>query len=52
LVPSLLLEAARQRTYDGMQRKARTGQVTGGAVFGYRNVERCVSMVGALMSSA
>ena len=32
-------EKARQRTYDAMQRKARAGQVTGGAVFGYRNRE-------------
>lgn len=30
-------EKARQRTYDAMQRKASAGQVTGGAVFGYRN---------------
>jgi DNA invertase Pin-like site-specific DNA recombinase len=32
-------EKARQRTYDAMQRKARASHVTGGAVFGYRNVE-------------
>src|SRR5262245_24742038 len=32
-------EKARQRTYDAMQRKARAGHVTGGACFGYRNVE-------------
>ncbi len=31
-------EKARQRTYDAMQRKARAGHVTGGSVFGYRNV--------------
>ena len=30
-------EKARQRTADAMQRKARAGHVTGGAVFGYRN---------------
>ena len=32
-------EKARQRTYDAMQRKAKAGHVTGGAVFGYRNRE-------------
>ena len=32
-------EKARQRTYDAMRGKARAGQVTGGAVFGYRNRE-------------
>ena len=32
-------EKARQRTYDAMHGKARAGQVTGGAVFGYRNRE-------------
>jgi site-specific DNA recombinase len=32
-------EKARQRTYDAMQRKARAGHVTGGACFGYRNVD-------------
>jgi DNA invertase Pin-like site-specific DNA recombinase len=32
-------DKARQRTYDAMQRKARAGHVTGGACFGYRNVE-------------
>ena len=32
-------EKARQRTYDAMQRKARAGQVTGGRVFGYDNVD-------------
>src|SRR5687768_13533232 len=32
-------EKARQRTYDAMSRKARAGQVTGGRVFGYDNVE-------------
>jgi DNA invertase Pin-like site-specific DNA recombinase len=32
-------EKARQRTYDAMMRKARAGHVTGGRVFGYRNVE-------------
>ena len=32
-------EKARQRTYDAMQRKARAGHVTGGACFGYRNLE-------------
>ncbi len=32
-------EKARQRTYDALQRKARAGHVTGGACFGYRNVE-------------
>jgi site-specific DNA recombinase len=32
-------EKARQRTYDAMIRKARAGHVTGGACFGYRNVE-------------
>ncbi len=31
-------EKARQRTYDALQRKARSGQVTGGVVFGYDNV--------------
>ena len=31
-------DKARQRTYDALQRKARAGQVTGGAVFGYTNV--------------
>ena len=30
---------AQQRTYDAMLRKARAGHVTGGRVFGYRNVE-------------
>ena len=29
----------RQRTYDALERKARAGHVTGGACFGYRNVE-------------
>jgi DNA invertase Pin-like site-specific DNA recombinase len=32
-------EKARQRTYDAMLRKARSGHVTGGRVFGYTNVE-------------
>ena len=32
-------EKARQRTYDAMLRKAKAGHVTGGACFGYRNVE-------------
>ena len=32
-------EKARQRTYDAMQRKAKAGQVTGGRVFGYVNVD-------------
>jgi site-specific DNA recombinase len=32
-------EKARIRTYDAMARKARAGQVTGGRVFGYDNVE-------------
>ncbi|MGH7487996.1 MAG: recombinase family protein, partial [bacterium] len=32
-------ERARQRTYDAMARKARAGHVTGGRVFGYRNVD-------------
>jgi site-specific DNA recombinase len=32
-------EKARQRTYDAMVRKAESGQVTGGRVFGYDNVE-------------
>jgi site-specific DNA recombinase len=32
-------EKARQRTYDALQRKARVGHVTGGRVFGYRNVD-------------
>ncbi len=32
-------EKARQRVYDAMTRKARAGHVTGGRVFGYRNVE-------------
>jgi DNA invertase Pin-like site-specific DNA recombinase len=32
-------EKARQRTYDAMLRKAKAGYVTGGACFGYRNVE-------------
>ena len=32
-------EKARQRTYDAMHGKARAGQVTGGAVFGYHNRE-------------
>jgi DNA invertase Pin-like site-specific DNA recombinase len=32
-------EKARQRTYDAMVRKAKAGHVTGGRVFGYRNVE-------------
>lgn len=31
-------EKARQRTADAMTRKARAGHVTGGRVFGYRNV--------------
>ena len=31
-------DKARQRTYDALQRKARSGQVTGGVVFGYANV--------------
>src|SRR4029450_4264260 len=31
-------EKARQRTYDAMARQARAGHVTGGRVFGYRNV--------------
>ncbi|MBZ5560594.1 MAG: recombinase family protein [Acidobacteriia bacterium] len=31
-------EKARQRTRDAMLRKARAGHVTGGVVFGYRNV--------------
>jgi len=32
-------EKARQRTHDAMRRKARAGEVCGGTVFGYRNVE-------------
>src|SRR5262245_47787281 len=32
-------EKARQRTYDAMARKARSGHVCGGSCFGYRNVE-------------
>ena len=32
-------ERARQRTHDAMISKARMGHVTGGRVFGYRNVE-------------
>src|SRR5688572_16535850 len=32
-------EKARQRTYGAMSRKARSGHVTGGRVFGYDNVE-------------
>ena len=32
-------EKARQRTRDAMLRKAQAGHVTGGACFGYRNVE-------------
>ena len=32
-------EKARQRVTDAMTRKARAGHVTGGAVFGYRNIE-------------
>ena len=32
-------DKARQRTYDALERKARAGHVTGGACFGYRNVE-------------
>jgi site-specific DNA recombinase len=32
-------EKARQRTRDAMVRKAQAGHVTGGACFGYRNVE-------------
>lgn len=32
-------EKARQRTYDAMLRKARSGHVTGGRVFGYDNVD-------------
>jgi DNA invertase Pin-like site-specific DNA recombinase len=31
-------DKARQRTYDAMRRKALTGHVTGGVVFGYENV--------------
>jgi DNA invertase Pin-like site-specific DNA recombinase len=31
-------EKARQRTHDALARKARQGYVTGGCVFGYRNV--------------
>src|SRR5262245_49660684 len=31
-------EKARQRTHDALARKARHGYVTGGCVFGYRNV--------------
>jgi len=32
-------EKARQRTHDALARKAKTGYVTGGKVFGYDNVE-------------
>ncbi len=32
-------EKGRQRTHDGLRQKARAGYVTGGTVFGYRNVE-------------
>ena len=32
-------EKARQRTYDAMLRKAKAGHVTGGACYGYRNIE-------------
>jgi site-specific DNA recombinase len=32
-------EKARQRTADAMRRKARAGHVTGGTVYGYRNIE-------------
>src|SRR5262245_43868280 len=31
---------ARQRTYDAMMRKAKSGHVTGGRVFGYDNVRQ------------
>jgi DNA invertase Pin-like site-specific DNA recombinase len=41
-------EKARQRTYDALIRKARAGHVTGGACFGYRNVEaRCPARTGS-----
>src|SRR4029453_6375477 len=32
-------QKARQRTYDALERKAKAGHVTGGACFGYRNLE-------------
>jgi DNA invertase Pin-like site-specific DNA recombinase len=32
-------EKARQRTYDAMLRKAKSGHVTGGRTFGYDNVD-------------
>ena len=32
-------EKAQQRTYDTMKRKAKAGHVTGGAVFGYDNID-------------
>ena len=32
-------DKARQRTHDALVRKARAGHVTGGACFGYRNIE-------------
>ena len=37
-VASMEREKARQRTYSAMRRKAEAGHVTGGRVFGYRNV--------------
>jgi site-specific DNA recombinase len=37
-------EKARQRTYDAMIRKARSGHVTGGRTFGYDNLEVSDSM--------
>jgi DNA invertase Pin-like site-specific DNA recombinase len=40
-------DKARQRTYDAMQRKARAGQVTGGRLFGYRNVDVLTDRVDA-----
>ena len=39
-------ERARQRTYDALLRKARAGQVTGGRVYGYDNVDVWASTPG------
>ncbi len=38
LVASLERRRARERTYDALRRRAEAGAVTGGRVFGYRNV--------------
>jgi site-specific DNA recombinase len=45
LVASLERRRARQRTHDALRRRAEAGAVTGGRVFGYRNIRDGASYV-------